>query len=121
MTSDEKKGAAPADPASPEVRHVKLAELTPGAGGESLAPNIAPLMDITLRVSVVLGETRMLLGELLKLGVGSVVELDRAAGDPIDILVNERLYARGELVAVGESFGVRITEIVGSAKPAVAG
>ncbi|MBK8872029.1 MAG: flagellar motor switch protein FliN [Elusimicrobia bacterium] len=121
MTSDEKKAAVPGDPASPEVRSVKLADLTPSPGGEALPTNIAPLMDISLRVSVVLGETRMVLGELLKLGVGSVVELDRAAGDPIDILVNERLYARGELVAVGESFGVRITEIVGSAKPAVAG
>lgn len=121
MTSEEKKAAAPADPASPEVRHVKLADLAPGSVGEALPTNIAPLMDITLRVSVVLGETRMLLGELLKLGVGSVVELDRAAGDPIDILVNERLYARGELVAVGESFGVRITEILGSAKPVAVG
>jgi flagellar motor switch protein FliN/FliY len=101
---------------SPEVRQVRLADLATG-GGEPLPTNIAPLMDITLRVSVVLGETRMTLGELLKLGAGSVVELDRAAGDPIDILVNERLYARGELVAVGESFGVRIMDIVGGSKP----
>jgi flagellar motor switch protein FliN/FliY len=103
---------------SPEVRQVRLADLAAG-GGEPLPTNIGPLMDITLRVSVVLGETRMTLGDLLKLGTGSVVELDRAAGDPIDILVNERLYARGELVAVGESFGVRIIEIVGGVKPGV--
>ena len=82
--------------------------------------NIAPLMDIALRVSVVLGETRMTLGDLLKLGTGSVVELDRAAGDPIDILVNERLYARGELVAVGESFGVRIIDLIGNVKAGAA-
>jgi flagellar motor switch protein FliN/FliY len=124
--SDEKPSASPSSGAaasapeapSPEVRQVRLADLAAG-GGDPLPTNIAPLMDITLRVSVVLGETRMTLGDLLKLGAGSVVELDRAAGDPIDILVNERLYARGELVAVGESFGVRIIEIVGGVKPGV--
>ncbi len=123
--SDEKQtstspggAAASSETVSPEVRQVRLADLAAG-GGEPLPTNIAPLMDITLRVSVVLGETRMTLGDLLKLGAGSVVELDRAAGDPIDILVNERLYARGELVAVGESFGVRIIDIVGGVKPGV--
>lgn len=119
QTSASPGGAAPTtETASPEVRQVRLADLAAG-GGEPLPTNIAPLMDITLRVSVVLGETRMTLGDLLKLGAGSVVELDRAAGDPIDILVNERLYARGELVAVGESFGVRIIEIVSGVKPGV--
>lgn len=120
QTSASPGGAAPStETASPEVRQVRLADLAAG-GGEPLPTNIAPLMDITLRVSVVLGETRMTLGDLLKLGAGSVVELDRAAGDPIDILVNERLYARGELVAVGESFGVRIIEIVSGVKPGAA-
>ena len=119
QTSTSPGGAASSsETVSPEVRQVRLADLAAG-GGEPLPTNIAPLMDITLRVSVVLGETRMTLGDLLKLGAGSVVELDRAAGDPIDILVNERLYARGELVAVGESFGVRIIDIVGGVKPGV--
>ncbi len=118
MSDENKPPTSPADAASPEVRQVRLADLAAG-GGEPLPTNIAPLMEITLRVSVVLGETRMTLGDLLKLGAGSVVELDRSAGDPIDILVNERLYARGELVAVGESFGVRIIEIVSGVKPGV--
>jgi flagellar motor switch protein FliN/FliY len=118
MTDEKSTPTAPTEPGSPEVKQVRLADLAAG-GGDPLPTNIAPLMDITLRVSVVLGETRMTLGELLKLGTGSVVELDRAAGDPIDILVNERLYARGELVAVGESFGVKIIDIVGGSKPGV--
>jgi flagellar motor switch protein FliN len=97
--SDEKQtpaspGGGINDGSSPEVRQVRLADLAAG-GGEPLPTNIAPFMDITLRVSVVLGETRMTLGDLLKLGAGSVVELDRAAGDPIDILVNERLVCSG--------------------------
>lgn len=118
MSDEKQTPASSGETVSPEVRQVRLADLAAG-GGEPLPTNIAPLMDISLRVSVVLGETRMTLGDLLKLGAGSVVELDRAAGDPIDILVNERLYARGELVAVGDSFGVRIIEIVGSVKPGV--
>ncbi len=119
MSDEKQTPASPAAADTPEVRQVRLADLAAG-GGEPLPTNIAPLMDITLRVSVVLGETRMTLGDLLKLGAGSVVELDRAAGDPIDILVNERLYARGELVAVGESFGVRIIDLIGNVKAGAA-
>ena len=119
MSDEKQTPTSSAEAASPEVRQVRLADLAAG-GGEPLPTNIAPLMDIALRVSVVLGETRMTLGDLLKLGTGSVVELDRAAGDPIDILVNERLYARGELVAVGESFGVRIIDLIGNVKAGAA-
>lgn len=103
-------------PETNEARRVRLEELGPAGAPQPLPTNIAPLMDIDLKVSVLLGETRMTLGDLLKLGGGSVVELDRAAGDPIDILVNDRLYARGELVAVGETIGVRILEIINGAK-----
>ncbi len=70
------------------------------------------LLDIPLEVSVELGRTSMLINELLQLGQGSVVELNKLAGEPLEILVNNRLIARGEAVVINEKFGVRITDIV---------
>ncbi len=70
------------------------------------------LLDIPLMVSVELGRTRMLIGDLLQLGQGSVVELDKMAGEPMEIYVNQRLIARGEVVVVNEKFGVRLTDII---------
>jgi flagellar motor switch protein FliN/FliY len=71
-----------------------------------------PILDVALQVRVELGTTQMTVEEVLALGVGSVVELDRLAGEPVDIVVNNRLIARGEVVVVEENFGVRVTEIV---------
>jgi flagellar motor switch protein FliN/FliY len=76
--------------------------------------NIDLLMDVSLRVTVELGRTRMQLAQILELQHGSVVELERLAGDPVDILVNDCLVARGEVVVVDDKFGVRITEMVSS-------
>ena len=70
------------------------------------------LLDIPLMVSVELGRTRMLINDLLQLGQGSVIELDKLAGEPMEIYVNNRLIARGEVVVVNEKFGVRLTDIV---------
>ena len=70
------------------------------------------LLDVPLDLSVELGRTRMSIQDLLGLGPGSVVELDKVAGEPLDILVNDRLVARGEAVVVNDKFGVRITDIV---------
>jgi len=70
------------------------------------------LLDVPLEVSVELGRSRLSIQNLLALGPGSVVELDKLAGDPLDILVNGRLVARGEAVVVNDKFGVRITDIV---------
>lgn len=74
--------------------------------------NIELLMDVTLRVTVELGRTRMKLSQILELQHGSVVELDRLAGDPVDIFVNDRMVAHGEVVVVDDKFGVRITSMV---------
>lgn len=74
--------------------------------------NIDFLMDVSLRVTVELGRTQMTLRQVLDLQPGSVVELDRLAGDPVDIFVNERLIARGEVVVVDDKFGVKITELI---------
>ena len=76
--------------------------------------NLDLLMDVSLRVSVELGRTRMQLAQILELQHGSVIELDRLAGDPVDIFVNDCMVARGEVVIVDDKFGVRITEMISS-------
>jgi flagellar motor switch protein FliN len=83
------------------------------AGG---ARDLGFLLDIPLLVSVELGRTRMLINDLLQLGQGSVVELEKLAGEPMEIYVNSRLIARGEVVVVNEKFGVRLTDVVSPAE-----
>ncbi len=70
------------------------------------------LLDIPLEVTVELGNTRMLIRDLLQLGQGSVVELEKLAGEPLEVLVNGKLVARGEVVVINEKFGVRLTDII---------
>ena len=70
------------------------------------------LLDVPLDLTVELGRSRMTIQDLLALGPGSVIELDKVAGEPLDILVNDRLIARGEAVVVNDKFGIRITDIV---------
>lgn len=76
------------------------------------ARDIDFLLDIPLEVTVELGRTKMLIKDLLQLGQGSVVELEKIAGEPMEILVNNRLVARGEVVVVNEKFGVRLTDVI---------
>lgn len=73
---------------------------------------LSTVFDLSLPVAIELGRTRLSVQEVLALGRGSVVELDRLVGDPIDIYVGDRRFAEGEVVVVGEQFGVRITQIV---------
>ena len=70
------------------------------------------VLDIPLEVTVELGRARMLINDLLQLGQGSVIELTKLAGEPMEILVNQKLIARGEVVVVNEKFGVRLTDII---------
>ena len=74
--------------------------------------NINLLMDLKLQVSIELGRTRLFVKNILELGQGSVIELNKLSGDPVDIYVNERKFAEGEVVVVDENFGVRITELI---------
>ncbi len=74
--------------------------------------NLNLIMDIPLKVTVELGRTRMVVSELLNLGQGSVIELSKLAGEPMEVLVNGKLVARGEAVVVNEKFGVRLTDII---------
>ena len=75
-------------------------------------PNLDRILDIPLLLSAQLGSTRMLIKDLLQLGPGSIVELDKLAGEPLEILVNERLVARGEVVMVNEKFAIRLTDVI---------
>jgi flagellar motor switch protein FliN len=74
--------------------------------------NLTLIMDIPLRVAVELGRTKMVVNDLLNLGQGSVIELNKLAGEPMEVLVNDKLVARGEAVVVNEKFGVRLTDII---------
>ena len=70
------------------------------------------ILDIPLQVSVELGRTQILINDLLKLGQGSVIELAKLAGEPMEVLVNQKLLARGEVVVVNEKFGIRLTDVI---------
>jgi len=98
-----------------DVKPVEFAQL--GAAEYAGAPgNIDLIVDIPVRVTVELGRTRKTIGEVLALGPGSVVELNKMAGEPVDVLVNGKLIARGEVVVIDESFGIRVTEVVSRAE-----
>ena len=85
-------------------------EATPAASDKTTSLDL--ILDIPLTVTVELGRSKMLINDLLQLGQGSVVELTKLAGEPLEVLVNQKLVARGEVVVVNEKFGVRLTDIV---------
>ncbi len=94
-----------------EVQSVK--EETIKAAESNFKPNNLDLiLDIPLKVSVELGRAKMLVSDLLNLSQGSVIELNKLAGDSMEVLVNDRLVAKGEAVVVNEKFGIRLTEII---------
>ena len=78
---------------------------------------LSVLLDLTLPISIELGRTSMTVQDVLRLGRGSVVQLDRLAGDPIDIYVADRRFAEGEVVVLGDHFGVRLTRILAKKGP----
>ncbi len=86
-----------------------------GEGGDSNI-SLEAVYDIPVQISVVLGRTNMQVSQLLKLGRGAVIELDKKVGEPIDIYVNSRLVARGEIVVVEDRIGVTMTEVIKSDK-----
>jgi flagellar motor switch protein FliN/FliY len=89
----------------------KVKETKPAAEFNPVT-NLDFILDIPLDVTVELGRTKMLISDLLQLGQGSVVELTKLAGEPLEILVNQKLVARGEVVVINEKFGVRLTDII---------
>jgi flagellar motor switch protein FliN/FliY len=97
--------------APPNVQPIQFANLQGApAGGEQ--GNIGLLMDVYMEMTVELGRTRKRIKDILGIGEGTIIELDKLAGEPVDILVNHKLIAKGEVVVIDENFGVRVTEIV---------
>ncbi|GFR37720.1 flagellar motor switch phosphatase FliY [Insulibacter thermoxylanivorax] len=94
------------------VQPVQYADLNPMASVHADTPNLDLLLDIPLKVTVELGRTKKLIKEILELSQGSIIELDKLAGEPVDILVNNKLIAKGEVVVIDENFGVRVTDII---------
>jgi flagellar motor switch protein FliN/FliY len=95
----------------PSVQSVQFPNLQ-GGGGQQEQSNISLLMDVYMEMTVELGRTKKLIKEILGMGEGTIIELDKLAGEPVDILVNHKLIAKGEVVVIDENFGVRVTEIV---------
>jgi flagellar motor switch protein FliN/FliY len=93
------------------VQSVQFPNLMPH-GNSQEAGNISLIMDVFMEMTVELGRTRKLIKEILAMGEGTIIELDKLAGEPVDILVNHKLIAKGEVVVIDENFGVRVTEIV---------
>ena len=87
-----------------------------GGRAASAPKNIDFILDIPMQVTVQVGSTKMVIRELLQLGQGSVIELEKLAGEPMEVLVNNKLVARGEVVVVNEKFGVRLTDVISAAE-----
>lgn len=102
-------------PAAPDAQEFKLPDFQQ-VMQEAQVSSIDLLRDVDLNVKIELGRSRMLVEDVLKLTEGSVVELDKLAGDPVDVFVNDRLVARGEVLVLNDNFCVRINEIVAGVK-----
>ncbi len=96
----------------PDVRPAEFAPFPQSHTSQTGGNNIELLLDVPLEITVELGRTSMLVKDILELGTGSVIELDKLAGEPVEIMVNNKLIAKGEVVIIDENFGVRITKII---------
>jgi flagellar motor switch protein FliN len=103
-----KKAANPPPPAAGGFEIPKTAGGKAAGDGE----NLDLLLDIPLEITIELGRTKMLINDLLKLGQGSVIELTKEAGDTLEILANNRLVAKGDVVVVNKKYGIRLTEVI---------
>ena len=109
-------GSAPPEDSVPAVQTPELEELEQESVGAIVGPttSLDIVMDVPVSLSLEVGKAIMSVGDLLRLGQGAVVELDRGAGEPLDVMVNGALVARGEIVLVNEKFGIRLTEVITS-------
>jgi flagellar motor switch protein FliN len=96
----------------PLIEEIELERLLPFDADPSSDTDIGLLLEVPLSISVELGRTSLTIRELLALGQGSILQLDRHAGEPVDVLVNGKRLARGEVVVIDEDFGIRVTEVV---------
>ncbi|MBL1140486.1 MAG: flagellar motor switch protein FliN [Proteobacteria bacterium] len=108
QSNAEEEGAT----ANSELPEAPLQDLQPENGGNGETTNLEAILDIPVSLSVEIGQTKISIKNLLQLNQGSVVELERLAGEPLDVKVNTTLVAHGEIVVVNEKYGIRLTDIV---------
>ena len=109
---DQDENQLEASEAQTEAREVAFSEIEPGLHENGNGQKLDFLLDIPLEITVELGKTQINIGNLLKLSQGSVVELDKLTDQPLEIFVNKKLMARGEVVVVNEKFGIRLINII---------
>jgi len=110
-----KDGAVDAKPSKSSGSAPEFSELKKG-GSVTMPQNLEFILDIPLHVTVELGRTSMPIYDLLQLGQGSIIELNKLAGEPLEIFVNQKLIAKGEVVVVNEKFGIRLTDVISTAE-----
>lgn len=101
---------------APEAAAPAAAESSPHEGLDVNDVNIDMILDVPVTLAMEVGRTRISIRNLLQLNQGSVVELDRAAGEPLDVFVNGTLVAHGEVVVINEKFGIRLTDVISPAE-----
>ncbi|GED00521.1 flagellar motor switch phosphatase FliY [Bacillus atrophaeus] len=111
-----KRQGKPKKAAPVQVAPVEFSAFDPTEAPQAHLNNLDMLMDIPLSITVELGRTKRSVKEILELSAGSIIELDKLAGEPVDILVNQRIVAKGEVVVIEENFGVRVTDILSQAE-----
>ncbi|MBX3304500.1 MAG: flagellar motor switch protein FliN [Nitrospira sp.] len=114
----ESESTTPRDSQSGGGTSPQLASFPPVQNSETggSSKNIDFILDIPMNVAVYVGSTKMAIRDLLQLAQGSVIELDKLAGEPMEVMVNNKLVARGEVVVVNEKFGIRLTDVVSAAE-----
>jgi len=113
----ESNGQKPEEFQAAEFQQVNAAD---GAGSSAMEPNLDVILDVPVTLSLEVGRTEMSVGQLLRLTQGAVVELERSAGEPLDVMVNGALVAHGEIVVINDKFGIRLVDVVKSTQQAVA-
>lgn len=110
------QGTSPVPPEAPKPPKAPVEEFGQSSGGLAVSgmegPNLDVILDIPVTISMEVGHTDISIRNLLQLNQGSVIELDRLAGEPLDVLVNGTLIAHGEVVVVNEKFGIRLTDVI---------
>ncbi|MFT5780980.1 MAG: flagellar motor switch protein FliN/FliY [Pseudomonas sp.] len=110
---DAMMASAAAEPAAPRAKMEEFGAVARSTAPVSLdGPNLDVILDIPVSISMEVGNTEITIRNLLQLNQGSVIELDRLAGEPLDVLVNGTLIAHGEVVVVNEKFGIRLTDVI---------
>ena len=111
-TVDAQKASERAAAGGPGFQAAEFQEVDTAQGAAPATPSIELILDVPVTLSLEVGRAKMSVGNLLRLTQGAVVELDSKAGEPLDVLVNGALVARGEIVVVNDKFGIRLTEVL---------